>query len=530
MLSFTVYDLLAKNLDGRADHTALVDGDRRVTYGELARRADALAVWLEDRGVRRRDRVGIHLRKSVEEVVATFAAARLGAVFVNLYPAWTPRQVAHIASDCGMKALVTDARKARLLVEAGVPAPIEHVLFDGELPAGADERMASWADVPRDDAPRAPAPAISPDLAAILYTSGSTGPPKGVMLSHANIVEGARSVARYLKNGPDDRILGFLPLCFDYGLNQLTTMALVGGTLVLHSVFLPPEIVKTLVRERVTGFAAVPPTWIQVARYLLEVRTDLPALRYITSSGGPLPKATLEALPRAFPKAEIYLMYGLTEAFRSTYLDPALYHEKMGAIGRAIPNVETFVVDETQGICGPGEEGELVHRGPLVSLGYWSKPDATAEKIRPCPHLAPMIGDEKVCYSGDIVRIDEDGIYWFVGRKGAFIKPNGLRVSPTEVEDVVYESGLVEHAVAFGVEDEALGEAVHVAVSARPGGPLDPKALLAHCRRHLPLYMVPQEVHVLDGDLPRLASGKIDRGAVVAAARARVAARARPGS
>ncbi len=476
------YDLLGKNLDHRADHTAVVDGPRQATYADLAQQADALGAYLADRGVKRGDRVGVHLRKSIEEVVAMFAAARIGAVVVNINHQWTTHQLDYVLRDCQVKALIMDSRPAADLAKADKPETLKHVVVKGKAPD--DAIMASWSQLPTDLNPP-PRQGIDTDLAALLYTSGSTGQPKGVMLSNLNLLNGARSVAEYVKNRPDDRLLSLLPFSFDYGLNQLTTMCLVGGTIVVQNVMMPAEIVKNLVKEKITGFAAVPPAWIPVVLYLGEVPTTLPDLRYITNSGGKIP-ATRSNRCQGVPRVEIYLMYGLTEAFRSTFLPPELYDEKAGSMGRAIPNVETYIVDEENGVCGPGQQGELVHRGSLVSLGYWGRPDITAEKIRPCPQLKHLIGDEKVCYSGDLVRIDEDGYYWFVSRKDAMIKSSGFRISPTEVEDIVSKSGMVSHVVAFGAEDELLGQAVEIAVTPLDGQPLETPQLLNYCRQNMP--------------------------------------------
>ena len=335
------------------------------------------------------------------------------------------------------------------------------------------------------------------------------------MLTNLNLVQGARSVARYLENRAEDRVISFLPFSFDYGLSQMTTMCLVGGTLVLQPVMMPAEIVATLVEHRVTGFAAVPPAWIPVVQFLAENPTELPALRYVTNSGGKIPDTTLELMPQVFKGARIYLMYGLTEAFRSTYLPPELFHEKMGSMGKAIPDVETHIIDPKIGVCGPGQQGELVHRGSLISRGYWGKPEATAEKIKPCPELRHLIGDEKVLYSGDIVRIDDDGYYWFVSRRDAMIKSSGFRVSPTEVEDVVHRSGMIAHVVAFGAPDDLLGQAVEVAVTTRDDEPVDETALLRYCREKMPTYMVPRRIHQWKGEFPRTGSGKIDRPQVI---------------
>ena len=306
-------------------------------------------------------------------------------------------------------------------------------------------------------------------------------------------------------------------MSFDYGTNQLTTMLWVGGTVVLQPVVMPVEIARTIADQEVTGLALVPPSWVQLVRFLEESGTRLPSLRYATNTGGKIPAAILQAVPRVLPDVAFYLMYGLTEGFRSTYLPPAEFTTKMGAIGRAIPEVEIHVVHPERGLCGPGEEGELVHRGALISRGYWNAPEATARRLRPCEHLRHLIGDEEVLFSGDLVHFDEDGCLWFAGRVDDMIKCSGYRLSPNEVEEVLYASGLIEEAVAFGVADEELGQVVHAAVTPRSGDTLGDGDLLRYCRRHMPRYMVSHVFHVRSGPFPRTANGKLDRPAIIRA-------------
>ena len=505
----TVFELLTGNLPERSDRPVLFLGDTEVRYGELARRAEAMAAWLAESGIQPGDRIGISLRKSVEEVVATLAAARVGAVFVNVNYQWTPRQLAHVAADCGMRALVTDRRRLKALPDAGI--------FDLLAIVGAKEaegNVTPWESWPEDARASCPLPAED-DLAALLYTSGSTGRPKGVMLSHKNIVRGAWSVSTYLENTQDDRVLGLLPMSFDYGMSQLTTMLRVGGSVVLQPVFMPAEIARNMQAREVTGLPLVPPSWVQLVRYLEESGERFPSLRYVTNTGGKIPGPILDLMPQVFPGVSIFLMYGLTEAFRSTFLPPELFDTKRGAIGKSIPGEQVFVVDEERGLCGPGQVGELVHRGDLVSQGYWGNEEATAERIRSSPHLAHLIGDEKVVFSGDRVRLDEDGILWFESRADAMIKCSGHRLSPTEVEEVLYESGLIGDAVVFGVPDDELGQVVHAAVTAPEGGELAKDDLLQHCRRSMPNYMIPRQIHGWPGPFPRTASGKFDRPLIV---------------
>jgi len=357
---------------------------------------------------------------------------------------------------------------------------------------------------------------IDTDMTAILYTSGSTGNPKGVVLSHRNMVAGARSVASYLGNTPADRILAVLPLSFDAGLSQLTTAFSVGASAVLMDYLLPRDVIRAVARYRVTGLGAVPPLWNQLVG--LEWPAEpVASLRYITNTGGAMPVPTTRALQKTLPNTQIFLMYGLTEAFRSTYLPPDQVNTRPESMGKAIPNAEILVVNEQGEQCKPGEPGELVHRGALVSLGYWNDPEKTAERFKPSPSRPPEIPiTELAVWSGDQVMKDEEGYLYFISRKDEMIKTSGYRVSPTEVEEVIYGSGLVAGAAALGLPHATLGQAIALVASHHEGagdGEKLRELLLAHCRRELPNFMVPLAVIVRDS-LPHNANGKIDRRAL----------------
>ncbi|MGF7149086.1 acyl-CoA ligase (AMP-forming) (exosortase A-associated) [Sphingomonas zeicaulis] len=511
-LATTLHELFADNLQHRADKIFLIDADREASYAEVATEVDRVAAHLAAIGLQPGDRVVVQVRKGVREVAAMLGVAKIGAVVVNINTVWTIDQIQFVAEDCGARALIVEPAMARALTAAAIDSatPLPPLLVTGN---GGDVAGAQAWDTLLHPLNTPVTPRLDTDLAAIIYTSGSTGKPKGVMLSHRNILAGARSVARYLQLGESDRLLSVLPYSFDYGFNQLTTMMLVGGTVVHQPVTLATEVARALQKHRITGFAAVPPLWIQLARLLEASPMDFPDLRYVTNSGGKIPQSVLERMPELFPGTEIVLMYGLTEAFRSTYLEPHRFRAKMGSIGRAIPGSEIYVIKAGVGIAGPGEQGELVHRGPLVSLGYWNRPEATAEKIRPCPELAALIGDEPVVYSGDVVRVDADGDLWFVSRNDALIKASGFRISPEEVEDLVHRSALAADVVAFGVADDVLGQCVHIAVTLLPGATSE--ALMAHCRQMMPAYMIPRQIHVWGDAMPRTASGKLARPDVV---------------
>jgi acyl-CoA synthetase (AMP-forming)/AMP-acid ligase II len=364
-----------------------------------------------------------------------------------------------------------------------------------ELPASGDWRDAS----------------ISKDLAAILYTSGSTGKPKGVMLSHANVIAGSTSVSTYLEITSYERILAVLPFSFDAGLNQLMTAFQQGSTIVLMNFVFAREIVQTLLRERITGLAGVPTLWSLLAQSNSTLQKQpLPDLRYITNTGGAMPQAVLAILRMALPTTKVFLMYGLTEAFRSTYLPPEEVDRRPTSMGKAIPDAEILVVNENGQLCKPGEVGELVHRGPTVSMGYWGRPEDTDRVLRPNPLLPPELGDcERVCYSGDLVKMDEEGFLYYVGRRDTMIKSSGFRISPTEVEEILFQSGQLRQAAVIGIADDALGQSIKAFVVPRDGTVVNCDELIVYCAEKMPRYMVPNRIEILS-ELPKTTSGKVD--------------------
>ena len=491
---------------------ALVHGERRLDYAALAESVTRAAHGLLALGLQRGERVAVYMEKNVENVAAMFGAAAAGGVFVPVNPLLKAEQVAYILADCNVRVLVTSSERLRQLAEVLAACPdLRAVVVTGaaEHPATAGSAQVMRWDHAMTEAPAAPAHSvIDADMAAILYTSGSTGKPKGVVLSHRNMVAGARSVAQYLGNTHEDRILAVLPLSFDYGLSQLTTAFHAGATAVLINHLLPRDVLNAVVAERITGLAAVPPLWMQLAP--LPWPEDC-TLRYFTNSGGAMQRPTLDALMRALPSAQPFLMYGLTEAFRSTYLPPEELARRPGSIGRAIPNAEVLVLRADGSECGVNEPGELVHRGALVALGYWNDAARTAERFRPVPSAhAGLPLQELAVWSGDTVRRDEDGFLYFISRNDEMIKTSGYRVSPTEVEEVVYARTPVLEAAAVGAAHPALGQAI-VLVAHLGGGASDTAQLLATLKAHLPGYMVPQKIILSEEPLPRNPNGKIDR-------------------
>ncbi|MET8853697.1 acyl-CoA ligase (AMP-forming), exosortase A system-associated [Amycolatopsis sp. NPDC004625] len=485
---------------GAPGDPALTHKDRTLTYAELADAVTRVARGLHRLGVRRGDRVAVYAEKRWETVVALFAAAAAGAVLVPLNPLFKARHIAHVAADCTPKVVLTTAERLATVREA-VPAPTPVVVF------GRPE----WDALTAAEPVAVPSAVIDQDPAAIMYTSGSTGGPKGVVLSHRNLLAGAASVAEYLGHTRDDVVLAALPLSFDAGFSQLTTAFAAGAHVVLVNYLLPKEIVRLCARHGVTALTCVPPLWLQL------VTQEWPAeatarLRYFANTGGRMPRATLTRLRELFPAAQPFLMYGLTEAFRSTYLDPAEAGRRPGSIGKAIPNAEILVLRPDGTPCSPGEHGELVHRGALVALGYWNDPARTAERFRPVPGPDGLVRPEIAVWSGDTVYRDEEGFLYFVGRTDEMIKTSGYRVSPAEVEEAAYATGLVGEAAAFGVPDPVLGHRIVLAVAPEA----DAEAISRALAKELPAYMLPRRIEVLP-KLPRSVNGKFDRVALRAA-------------
>jgi acyl-CoA ligase (AMP-forming) (exosortase A-associated) len=502
----------------RPDAPALTLLERTVSYGELAGLIDRVASGLLGLGIGRGERVAFYLDKRFETVATAFGTAYAGAAFVPVNPLLKGDQVGHILRDCNVRIVVTNAERLDGVAATLAACPdLRHVVVIGAADglAIAGKTLIDWNDLIAHEGARVHR-VIDDDLTAILYTSGSTGKPKGVMLSHRNMVAGAKSVASYLENVASDVILSALPLSFDAGFSQLTTGFHAGARVVLLNYLMPRDVLDALARERVTGLTAVPPLWIQLSQlqWPESIASDL---RYIANTGGRMPRETLARLRARLPDTKPYLMYGLTEAFRSTYLPPAEVDRRPDSIGKAIPNAEILVLRPDGTACACDEPGELVHRGALVSMGYWNDREKTAERFKPLPMNVAgrepgMVLPEIAVFSGDTVRMDAEGFIYFIGRTDEMIKTSGYRVSPTEIEEVVYSTGLVGEAAAFGVAHAVLGQAI-VVIATPPanGGALDGAALTAQCRARLPAYMVPAHVEVREGPLPRNPNGKIDR-------------------
>ena len=478
-------------LGGRGDTPALLTREGLLDYAGLERAVGSLAAALRARAAEPGARVASWLPKTRMTSLLPLACARAGLIHVPVNPLLKRAQVAHILADSDASLLVTG--KARLAtLEAGDCACDVILEEEGASMLEGDDRLG-------------PSDADPDSLAALLYTSGSTGRPKGVMLSHANLWLGAVSVAHYLRLVATDRVLGVLPFAFDYGQNQLLSTWAAGACVVPIEFLAARDVIRAVETHGITTLAGVPPLWVQLIEAPWPPKAAY-SLRRLTNSGGRLPVSIVRRMRGVFPAAEIFLMYGLTEAFRSTYLEPGLLDSHPESIGSAIPFADVMASHPDGTLCAPGEEGELVHAGPLVAKGYWNDPDRTAERFRAAPAGSRYPGT--AVWSGDRVRRDADGLFTFVGRADAMIKTSGNRVSPTEIEEAAVASGFVVEAVALGYPDERLGEAIALVVRGR--GQEADAPLRAFLKRELPNFMQPSAILWRD-ELPRGPNGKLDR-------------------
>jgi amino acid adenylation domain-containing protein len=486
--------MLWSTADSFGNRSAIVERGGRIHFDEFRARAASVGLHLQTIGILPNDRVAIFLERGAEAAAAFFGATAAGAIAVIVNETLRPRQIEHILQHSQARALITSvdllARQPRAL-ESEI-----RVILVQEIPAGD-----GWMPVPR----------VGSDVAQIIYTSGSTGQPKGVTLTHANLLAGTRAVTTYLHIDSDDRIASLLPFSFDYGFNQLLCSVASGATLVVERSPVPQQIVGTLRSQEVTVVAGVPPLWLQLVATETFRAKPLARLRTMTNSGGRLPVETVRMLRRTQPQADLFLMYGLTEAFRSTYLPPSEVDRHPDAIGQAIPGAEILVLREDLTPCAAGETGELVHRGPTVGLGYWGDPEATAKVFRPNP-LRPLGAPdaERVVFSGDLVRRGEDGWLYYVSRRDRMIKTLGYRVSPDEVAEALYASGQVREGIIGAEPDRERGQRIVAYVVLTDGGSLE--LLETFCRSELPRYMQPTRIEVRS-ELPRTSSGKHDLNA-----------------
>ncbi len=495
------------------DKTAIVFGGERLSYAKIDSDADRLANLFRQCGVLRGDRIAVFLDNSVETVVSIFGALKADAVFVVLSPQLKPGKLSRILKKCGAKVLISDSSRIAALGHVLDEVPSLRFTVCAGCPRsetlnadGAALTIIDWEKVCMSPPDRPESRNIDIDLASIIYTSGSTGDPKGVMLTHLNMISAATSVSDYLGCLPGDTVLNVLPLSFSYGLYQVLITFKTGGTLVLEKSFsFPFEIVKRIVEERVAGFPGVPTMFALLFQMKSLGKFDFSSLRYITNAGAALPLKHIRMLRETFPHVRIFSMYGLTECKRVSYLSPEELDRRPGSVGKAMPNEEVWVIDERGEIAAPGVVGELVVRGSNVMKGYWADPEATAKVLRP-----GILPGEKVLFTGDLFKTDEEGYLYFVSRKDDIIKTRGERVSPREVENAIYEMDGVAEVGVVPVRDDLLGNAIKAFIVPREGHRLTPRELLYHCRKCLEEYAVPKYFEIRQS-LPKNASGKIDK-------------------
>jgi acyl-CoA ligase (AMP-forming) (exosortase A-associated) len=475
---------------------ALIDRREEITYSELEEKVDQLALQFKAKGIKPQDRVAVKAEKLISVVIQFFALWRIGAILVPLNPGLKDNQIAHILKDCTAQ------------LERAVDDKSDTQTFGQNTQASTLKTFAHFGSrgLHHENQP-----------AVILYTSGSTGLPKGVVVSHRNLLAGASSVASYLANDHNDRILAALPLSFDAGLSQITTAFLTGACVVLHNYLLAQDCLKVMAKHRITGFTGVPPIWIQLAR-LEWPEAASESLRYFANTGGRMPLPVLQTLRERTPLSKAYLMYGLTEAFRSTYLDPEQVGRRPESIGKAIPNAQVLVLRPDGTECEIDEPGELVHIGPTVTLGYWNNTEKTEQRFRSIKNpLSELPLPVVSVWSGDTVRRDSEGFLYFVGRSDEMIKTSGYRVSPTELEEAIYRSGLITECVVYGVEDFDLGQAIHL-IAFHPDRTKHEQVKISlrdYLKNDLPKYMIPRKIVLQEVPFTRNPNGKLDRNLII---------------
>jgi amino acid adenylation domain-containing protein len=511
--SYLVHHFLEDSARRTPDKIALSCGDLRLSYKEVDETATRLAGALVNWGLKKQDRVIIFLENSAEAVISLFGTLKAGGIFVILNSSMKSNKLKYIIKNAEAAFLITSTDKADVVKQAfhGLEDSCK-IIWIGKLSDEGETLTSSFTwlsalqgnrDLIKDQE------VIDIDLAALIYTSGSTGEPKGVMSTHGNMVAATRSICQYLEITSDEIILNVLPLSFDYGLYQVLMAFMAGSTVVLEKSFLyPVKILETLEKERVTGFPLVPTVASLLLRLKNLERFNLLSLRYMTNTAAAMPIEHIRRLRTLFPWVKFYSMYGLTECKRVSFLPPEELDRRPGSVGRAIPNCRVFIVDEEGNEVGPGKVGELVICGANVMQGYWRDPVLTARVYRPGQYPG-----ERLLYSGDLFKKDEEGFLYFVGRKDDLIKTKGERVSPREIENVLCAMPGVLEAAVIGIDDEILGQAIKTFVVPAPSSSLSTKEIMKHCASNLESFMIPKEIEMMK-DLPRTPNGKIDKKAL----------------
>ena len=500
-----LHEYLSRSARLTPDKVALVCGAARSTYRELATAASSFAGFLAEKGLKKGERVAIYIDSSPQTVIAIFGALEAGGCIVVINPATQAERLGYILENCNARFLVTSVEKRAQVLQASAACTARPIL----VWTGAGEEKEEGIPFTRIMQEARPAPRvrlIDNDLAGIVYTSGSTGKPKGVTHLHRTFNTAVEAVAEYLENNAEDVILGVLPLSSSYGLLQLLVTFWTGGRVVLEKGFgYPYEIIKRIKEEKVTGLAGAPTIWAIILRLEGLEKEDFSSLRYITNAAAAMPASFVPRLRRVFPTTKIFLMHGLTECLRTTYLPPEEIETRTTSVGTGMRNIELWVEDADGVRLGPGHVGEMIVRGSTLMVGYWNDPEGTAKALIPGP-----LPGEKVLRTRDLFRMDEEGYFHFVARSDELIKSRGEKVSPIEVEDVIYTMDAVNEVRVIGVPDTILGQAIRAEIVLKEGRQLTAQEVKAHCRRFLEDFKIPHAVEFVVS-LPKTQGGKIKR-------------------
>lgn len=508
-----VHEFLEKNAERFPGKCGLIFGEKKFTYKQVNEKANQLAHALMHAGLKRGDRVSVFMDNTPEAVFSIYGILKAGGIFTTLSPTLKARKLEFILKNSDASFLMTHRQKMAVVSKAiNNNGGLKSVICCGIPGKRQGPRFKRWETFtdsqPTVNPQNGTTGTIDIDLANIIYTSGSTSEPKGVMMTHLNMVSAASSIIQYLENRETDITLDVLPLSFDYGLYQVIMTFMFGGTLVLERSFAYPyPIIEKLIKEKVTVFPAVPTMFAILLQMNLK-DYDFRHLRCFTNTAAALPVQHIKLLRKRFPHAGIYSMYGLTECKRVSYLPPDMIDKKPGSVGKGMPNQEVYIVDENGEKVAPEVVGELVVRGAHVMRGYWKAPEETKKRLK--PGLYP---GEMVLYTGDLFRRDKDGCLYFVARKDDIIKTRGERVSPKEIEDVLYEIDGVREAAVIGVPDDILGHAIKAFIVPEKGKNMTRERVTRYCTQNLEYFMVPKVVEFVDS-FKKTTSGKIDKKAL----------------